>query len=71
MQPVWINHYPAGVPAQIDPTQYRSLVALMEESFAKFAQRTAYISMDKTLSYAQLDKMSKLKPKLFPVIGAW
>src|SRR5262245_41351510 len=59
MQPAWINHYPPGVPAQIDTAQYRSLIALMEESFAKFAKRTAYISMDKTLTYGQLDEQSK------------
>ena len=59
MQRSWIRHYPPGVPAEIDPTQYRSLVDLFEESFAKFGTRTAYLSMDKTLSYAALDRKSR------------
>ena len=36
--PNWLTTYPPGVPAEIDPTQYRSLVALMEEAFAKYAK---------------------------------
>ncbi len=58
MQRVWLKNYPPGVPAEIDVSQYRSLVDLFEESFAKYATRTAYISMDKALSYAELDKLS-------------
>ena len=32
---IWLSSYPEGVPADVDPTQYTSLVALMEDSFAK------------------------------------
>ena len=32
---IWLKHYPAGVPADINPAQYTSLVALMEESLQK------------------------------------
>ena len=38
----WLSSYPEGVPADIDPSQYSSLVGLMEESFARYADRTAY-----------------------------
>ena len=54
----WLKAYPPGVPADIDVNQYRSLVALMEESFAKYAQRTAYSFMGKDMSYAQTDSLS-------------
>ena len=37
MERIWLKQYPAGVPADIDVTQYSSLVELLEESFAKFA----------------------------------
>src|SRR3569832_1969231 len=50
--------YPAGVPADIDPTQYVSLVQLMEESFQKYAARTAYSFMGKEVPYAQTDALS-------------
>ncbi len=55
---VWLGSYPAGVPADIDPDQYSSLVALMEESFARYADRTAYSFMGKSISYRQTDEES-------------
>ena len=58
MERIWLKHYPAGVPADIDPTQYASLVDLLEESFAKFRERKAFICMDKSISYRELDVMS-------------
>ncbi|WP_431108940.1 long-chain-fatty-acid--CoA ligase [Variovorax paradoxus] len=55
----WLGSYPQGVPADIDPSQYQSLVALMEESFAKYADRTAYSFMGKDVSYGETDKLSR------------
>ncbi len=55
----WLSSYPQGVPADIDPSQYASLVGLMEESFSKYADRTAYSFMGKDVSYAETDKLSK------------
>jgi long-chain acyl-CoA synthetase len=58
MERIWLKQYPAGVPADIDVTQYSSLVELLEESFAKFKERKAFICMDKSISYRELDEMS-------------
>jgi long-chain acyl-CoA synthetase len=58
MERIWLKQYPAGVPADIDVTQYSSLVELLEESFAKFRERKAFICMDKSISYGDLDEMS-------------
>src|SRR5690349_22259295 len=58
MERIWLKQYPAGVPADIDVTQYSSLVELLEESFKKFADRKAFICMDKSISYRDLDEMS-------------
>jgi len=55
----WLSAYPAGVPADIDETQYTSLVALMEESFAKYADRVAYSFMGKDVTFGQTDTLSK------------
>ena len=55
---IWLKHYPEGVPADIDASQYPSLVALMDESFKKFADRTAYSFMGKDVSYAETDAQS-------------
>jgi long-chain acyl-CoA synthetase len=59
MERIWLKQYPPGVPADIDASQYPSLVALLEESFAKFADRKAFICMDKSISYRDLDEMSQ------------
>jgi long-chain acyl-CoA synthetase len=58
MERIWLKQYPAGVPADIDLTQYESLVELLEESFSKFSDRQAFICMDKSISYRDLDGMS-------------
>ena len=54
----WLSSYPPGVPADIDETQYASLVALMEESFTRYADKVAYSFMGKDVTYAQTDKLS-------------
>jgi len=56
---VWLSSYPEGVPADIDPGQYSSLVGLMEESFARYADRTAYSFMGKDISYRRTDEESQ------------
>ena len=56
---IWLKSYPEGVPADIDASHYPSLVALMEESFQKFARRTAYSFMGRDLRYDQVDDMSR------------
>jgi long-chain acyl-CoA synthetase len=58
MERIWLKQYPAGVPADIDVNQYSSLVELLEESFAKFRDRKAFICMDKSITYRDLDEMS-------------
>ncbi|MBR0719195.1 long-chain fatty acid--CoA ligase [Bradyrhizobium liaoningense] len=58
MERIWLKQYPPGVPADIEPTQYASLVDLLEESFAKFSDRKAFICMDKAITYRDLDQMS-------------
>ena len=64
MEKIWLSSYPAGVPAEIDPTRYRSVTQIFEESFAKFADRKAYVCMGKNLTYGEIDRLSK-------VFGAW
>ena len=64
MDKIWLKSYPPGVPADIDPDQYRSLVHLLEEAFQKYADRNAYVCMDKFLTYAELDTYSRQ-------LGAW
>lgn len=64
MEKIWLKNYPVGVPAEVDVTQYSSLVELMEEGFRKHAQSSAYAMMDKQISFGELDRMSA-------AFGAW
>ncbi len=59
MDKFWLKSYPADIPAEIDLSQYSSLVHLLEESFQKYATRPAYDSMGKSITFAQVDAMSK------------
>ncbi|MEO5935288.1 MAG: long-chain-fatty-acid--CoA ligase [Duganella sp.] len=59
MEKIWLKSYPENMPAEIDPTRYRSITHLLEESFGKFADRNAYVCMDKFLTYGELDKLSR------------
>lgn len=54
----WLNHYPVGVPAQLDYSAYQSLIEVLEDAFARYAQRTAFWCMGKGLSYRELDQAS-------------
>ena len=66
---VWLGSYPDGVPADIDTSQYPSLVGLMADSFAKYANRTAYSFMGQDISYAQTDVKSQALAAYFQSLG--
>ena len=64
MDPIWLKHYPPGVPATIDPDQYRSLRQLLDEAFAAYRDQPAFSNMGTTLDFAALDEQSR-------AFGAW
>ena len=64
MEKIWLKNYPAGVPVDIDPSQYNTVAAMLEESMRKYAARTAFVCMGKSISYGQLDVASR-------ALGAW
>ena len=55
----WLKNYPKGIPANIDPDAYPTLVAMFEDTFEKYAKKPAFSCMGKTLTYEQVDKLSK------------
>lgn len=67
--PIWLKSYPASVPAQIDVNIYSSLVELMEVSFKKFADATAYSFMGTDVTYAQTDVLSRQLAAYFQSLG--
>ena len=64
MERIWHKRYPPGIPAEIDTSRYLTLVALLEESFEKFRDRTAFVCMHKALTYYDFDEISR-------AFGAW
>ncbi|MCU0956139.1 MAG: AMP-binding protein [Hydrogenophaga sp.] len=60
----WLSQYPAGVPHDVNPDQYRSLTALLEEAFQRHRQEAATVCMERWMSYGQLDHFSA-------ALGAW
>ena len=59
MQKPWLQSYPAGVPAEINPDRYASLVELLDECIARFADRPAFVQMGRELTFRELDEQSR------------
>jgi long-chain acyl-CoA synthetase len=55
----WLAAYSPGVPAEIDPDRYPSLVALVEASFGRFGAQPAFTNLDTTLTFADVDRSSR------------
>ena len=55
----WLNQYPPGVPADIDPDTYASLKDVIEEAFVTHRPLPSFTNMGATLTYAQLDELSR------------
>lgn len=60
MDKLWLDQYQQGVPHEINPDPYPSLISLFDESFDKFKDKTAFVNMGTTISYAEVDKQSRL-----------
>lgn len=55
----WLENYPRSVPHDVDVDAHRNLVELFENSFNLFRDRSAFTCMGKTLSYSDVDRLSK------------
>ncbi|WP_011295941.1 AMP-binding protein [Cupriavidus necator] len=56
---IWLEHYPAGVPAEIDVHRFASLVDMIEQSCRRFATRPAFTHMGSVLTYTELDRLTR------------
>lgn len=50
----WLSQYPKGVPYELNPEAYPSLIELINEGFDKFSSQPAYTYMDKTHTFADI-----------------
>jgi long-chain acyl-CoA synthetase len=58
MERPWFKHYPKGVPREIDPSRYPSILELFEESAQNFRENNAFVSMGSELTYEDLNYLS-------------
>lgn len=58
MDRVWSNNYPEGVPVDINADHYASLLEVFDQSIKEYADKTAFINMGKSITYAELDQQS-------------
>lgn len=53
------DKYPSGIPAEIDPNQYKSMVDVFDKAVKKYADRPAFSAVGVTLTYRDLDTYSR------------
>ncbi len=59
MNKVWLKNYPTGVPAEINPNEYRSLTTLLESNCQRFGPLDAYTSLGRTITYAEYERRAR------------
>ncbi|MBD2796760.1 long-chain-fatty-acid--CoA ligase FadD [Xenorhabdus sp. 18] len=59
MEKVWLKHYPADVPAEIDPDRYTSLIEMFENAVARYADQSAFINMGEVMTFRKLEERSR------------
>ena len=55
----WLKHYTEGVPYEINPDAYSSLIDLMDTGFRLYKYRSAFANMGKELTFGKLDELSR------------
>lgn len=56
MDKPWLQSYPESVPAEIDTSEYTSVVDIFHESCKRFADRPSFHNLGKTISYQELEE---------------
>ncbi|MBK8889709.1 MAG: AMP-binding protein [Dechloromonas sp.] len=59
MNKIWLKSYPQGMPGEIDADQFKSIPDLLDELFSKFADKPAFHNLGRTISYAELEELSR------------
>ena len=55
----WLKHYPANMPANIDPNTYKNLLEVLDITFKKYRYKTAFTCFGKDMTYDEVDRYSK------------
>ncbi|NBB93293.1 MAG: long-chain-fatty-acid--CoA ligase [Gammaproteobacteria bacterium] len=54
----WLEHYPEGVPAEIDMDEFDSVVDVIDKSCNEFRDKVAYVNFGAELTFGQVDRHS-------------
>jgi long-chain acyl-CoA synthetase len=59
MERIWLKSYPQGVPTDVDTSAFASIKDVLAKSCERFASRPAFTCMDKSLTFAEVDQLSR------------
>ncbi|MCZ6732812.1 MAG: long-chain-fatty-acid--CoA ligase [Gammaproteobacteria bacterium] len=59
MDKIWLEQYPKGVPAEVNVDQFSSLRDILKRSCTKYKDLPAFTNMGVTLSYGDIDVLSR------------
>jgi long-chain acyl-CoA synthetase len=59
LEKIWLKRYPPGIPAEINPDEYQSIVELFEVSCQKFSDRDAFANLGYAMSFAELNSNAR------------
>jgi len=59
MEPIWLSHYPAGIPAEVNLHEFASLRDLLLRGCERFGSLPAFSNMGTSITYAELDRSSR------------
>jgi long-chain acyl-CoA synthetase len=55
----WLKHYPANIPANINPDEYQNLLAILEATFKKYKGKKAFSCLGKEMTFDEVDTASR------------
>jgi long-chain acyl-CoA synthetase len=59
MERFWLKSYPPGVPADVDVDAFSSVGEMFDRSVERFGNRAAFVQMGATMTFAELDRLSR------------
>lgn len=59
MEKIWLKSYPPGIPAEINPDAYQSIIEVIDQSTQQYFNNPAFYNLGVTLTYGQVDKYAR------------
>ncbi|TAE25019.1 MAG: long-chain-fatty-acid--CoA ligase [Candidatus Kapaibacterium sp.] len=59
VEKIWLPQYPKGVPVDINPDRYSSLVGFLDDRIKEYGNKPAYENLGVTMTYNEVDALGK------------